>query len=72
MHAIEAFPATDNVANPQLDASAGVPAYVARHVNDDVSILYAGEAEVSHPTPTKCPMPGCSTISRKAFVAPTW
>ncbi|MDJ0905195.1 MAG: aspartate carbamoyltransferase catalytic subunit [Woeseiaceae bacterium] len=32
------------------DASAGVPAYIARHVNDYVSILNAGEAEVSHPT----------------------
>ena len=32
------------------DASAGVPAYIARHVNDRVSILNAGEANVSHPT----------------------
>jgi aspartate carbamoyltransferase catalytic subunit len=32
------------------DASAGVPAYIARNVNDNVSILNAGEAEVSHPT----------------------
>ncbi len=32
------------------DASAGVPAYIARHVKDHVSILNAGEAEVSHPT----------------------
>jgi aspartate carbamoyltransferase catalytic subunit len=32
------------------DASAGVPAYIARHVNDHVSILNAGEAEASHPT----------------------
>ena len=32
------------------DASAGVPAYIARHVSDHVSILNAGEAEVSHPT----------------------
>ena len=32
------------------DASAGVPAYIARHVNDHVSILNAGEAEMSHPT----------------------
>lgn len=32
------------------DASAGVPAYIARHVNDRVSILNAGEADVSHPT----------------------
>ena len=32
------------------DASAGVPAYIARHVTDHVSILNAGEAEVSHPT----------------------
>ncbi len=32
------------------DASAGVPAYIARNVNDHVSILNAGEAEVSHPT----------------------
>jgi len=32
------------------DASAGVPAYIAQHVNDYVSILNAGEADVSHPT----------------------
>jgi aspartate carbamoyltransferase catalytic subunit len=32
------------------DASSGVPAYIARHVNDHISILNAGEAEVSHPT----------------------
>ena len=32
------------------DASAGVPAYIAQHVRDHVSILNAGEAEVSHPT----------------------
>lgn len=32
------------------DASAGVPAYIVRHVNDHVSVLNAGEAEVSHPT----------------------
>jgi len=32
------------------DASAGVPAYIARHVQDHVSILNAGEADVSHPT----------------------
>jgi aspartate carbamoyltransferase catalytic subunit len=32
------------------DASADVPAYIARHVNDHVCILNAGEAEVSHPT----------------------
>ncbi len=32
------------------DASAGVPAYIARHVNDHVSVLNAGEADVSHPT----------------------
>ncbi len=32
------------------DASAGVPAYIARHVSDRVSILNAGEADVSHPT----------------------
>ena len=32
------------------DASAGVPAYIARHVNDHVSILNAGESDVSHPT----------------------
>jgi len=32
------------------DASAGVPAYICRHVNDHVSILNAGEADVSHPT----------------------
>lgn len=32
------------------DASAGVPAYIARHVDDHVSILNAGEGDVSHPT----------------------
>lgn len=32
------------------DASAGVPAYIARHTGDHVSILNAGEADVSHPT----------------------
>ena len=32
------------------DASAGVPAYIARHVNDFVSVVNAGEADVSHPT----------------------
>jgi aspartate carbamoyltransferase catalytic subunit len=32
------------------DASAGVPAYIATHVMDHVSILNAGEADVSHPT----------------------
>lgn len=32
------------------DASAGVPAYIARHVNDRVSVLNAGEGNVSHPT----------------------
>jgi len=32
------------------DASAGVPAYIARNVQDHVSLLNAGEAEVSHPT----------------------
>jgi aspartate carbamoyltransferase catalytic subunit len=32
------------------DAEAGVPAYIARHVNDFVSILNAGESDVSHPT----------------------
>ncbi len=32
------------------DASAGVPAYIARNIQDHVSILNAGEAEVSHPT----------------------
>ncbi|MDH3546858.1 MAG: aspartate carbamoyltransferase catalytic subunit [Gammaproteobacteria bacterium] len=32
------------------DASAGVPAFIARNVSDHVSILNAGEADVSHPT----------------------
>lgn len=32
------------------DASDGVPAYIARHVADHVSILNAGESDVSHPT----------------------
>lgn len=32
------------------DASDGVPAYIARHVKDHISILNAGESDVSHPT----------------------
>jgi aspartate carbamoyltransferase catalytic subunit len=32
------------------DAGAGVPAYIARHVNDYVSVLNAGESDASHPT----------------------
>lgn len=32
------------------DASSGVPAYIARNVSDHVSILNAGEADISHPT----------------------
>jgi aspartate carbamoyltransferase catalytic subunit len=32
------------------DASAGVPAYIVRHVGPHTSILNAGEADVSHPT----------------------
>jgi aspartate carbamoyltransferase catalytic subunit len=32
------------------DASDGVPAYIARNVKDHVSILNAGESDVSHPT----------------------
>jgi len=32
------------------DASAGVPAYIARHVDDHVSVLNAGEGNVAHPT----------------------
>jgi len=32
------------------DASAGVPAYIARHVLPHVSVLNAGESDVSHPT----------------------
>lgn len=32
------------------DASAGVPAYITRHVNDFVSVVNAGEADISHPT----------------------
>ena len=32
------------------DASAGVPAYIAENVQDHVSILNAGEADVAHPT----------------------
>ena len=32
------------------DASAGVPAFIAEHVDDHVSILNAGESDVSHPT----------------------
>lgn len=32
------------------DASAGVPAYIARNANNYVSILNAGESDISHPT----------------------
>ncbi len=32
------------------DAGSGVPAYIARNVKDHVSILNAGESDVSHPT----------------------
>ena len=32
------------------DASVGVPAYIARAVDDHVSVLNAGEADASHPT----------------------
>jgi aspartate carbamoyltransferase catalytic subunit len=32
------------------DAQAGVPAFIARHVSEFVSILNAGESDVSHPT----------------------
>jgi aspartate carbamoyltransferase catalytic subunit len=32
------------------DASAGVPAFIAKNVKEHVSILNAGEADVSHPT----------------------
>ena len=32
------------------DASAGVPAYIAQHVDEHLSILNAGESDVSHPT----------------------
>lgn len=32
------------------DASDGVPAYIARNVTDFVSVLNAGESDVSHPT----------------------
>lgn len=32
------------------DASDGVPAYIARHVKDHISVLNAGESDVSHPT----------------------
>ncbi len=32
------------------DASAGVPAYIANHVQPHVSVLNAGEANLSHPT----------------------
>ncbi len=32
------------------DAGAGVPAYIARNVKDFISVLNAGEADVSHPT----------------------
>ena len=32
------------------DASAGVPAYIARHVDQRVSVLNGGEADLAHPT----------------------
>jgi len=32
------------------DAGDGVPAYIARHVKDFVSVLNAGESDLSHPT----------------------
>lgn len=32
------------------DAQAGIPAYIARHANEHVSILNAGEADLAHPT----------------------
>jgi len=32
------------------DASAGVPAFITRNIGDHISILNAGEADVSHPT----------------------
>ena len=32
------------------DASSGVPAYIAQHVADHVSVMNAGEADRSHPT----------------------
>lgn len=32
------------------DAGAGIPAYIARHVEPYISILNAGEADISHPT----------------------
>ena len=32
------------------DASAGVPAFIARNVGEHISILNAGESDVSHPT----------------------
>ena len=32
------------------DASDGVPAYIARNVKDHISVLNAGESDVSHPT----------------------
>jgi aspartate carbamoyltransferase catalytic subunit len=32
------------------DAGAGIPAYIARHVRGHVSVLNAGESDISHPT----------------------
>jgi aspartate carbamoyltransferase catalytic subunit len=32
------------------DAGAGIPAYIARHVQGHVSVLNAGESDISHPT----------------------
>jgi len=32
------------------DSTAGIPAYIAQHVSNHVSVLNAGEASISHPT----------------------
>ncbi len=47
MHTLEAMRVDILVVR---DASAGVPTYIARHVSDHVSVLNAGEADLSHPT----------------------
>ena len=47
MHTLEAMQVEIFIVR---DASAGVPSYIARNVSDHVSILNAGEADVSHPT----------------------
>ena len=48
------------------DASTGVPSELARHVLPHVSILNAGESEVSHPTQGLLDLMRCSTSRRSS------